>query len=197
MQCDQFESRVNELLDRRAALESDSALMAHSFVCTECAEVLSGYQTLVASIPLLDIEDGEIEAADKVLSIVTPSKARVESAYVWYWCLAVAAALVLSVLPWLSRPLDVAGSPAQPAVSDLVERVPESDRRSQEDGTADLWTAPPNEQYLAMAEELAARQLTWVEPVADGLRPVTNSMSAALNALRRTLPGSQSATTSS
>ena len=196
MQCHQFESRVNELLDRRAALESDSALMAHSFVCADCAEVLSGYQSLMASVPLLDLEDGEIGPADRILAVVGPTKSRGESAYAWYWCFAVAAAVVLGALPWLSRRLDTAAPPASASVTDLADHGQQSVPQTQE-GAGDLWTAGRNERYLVMAEELAVRQLVWVEPVANGLRPVTSSMSAALSALRRTLPGSQSETTSS
>ena len=196
MQCHEFEARVNQLLDRRALLEADSAIMAHSFVCSRCSEVLSGYQTLLHGLASLSVEDTSCRLADNMLAEVMPAR-RDSGARVWYFCLATAALILLSVLPWLSGTTEVALPPAKPSEFEVVDAgAPQHAPAAPQEDLA-LWPAEKNDRYIAMAEEIAVRNLTWVEPVAHGLRPVKTSMAAAFNALRRTLPGSSPGATSS
>ncbi len=47
MNCQQFEARLNDLLDERAPLELDDALHGHLRGCAPCRELWSGYADLV------------------------------------------------------------------------------------------------------------------------------------------------------
>jgi hypothetical protein len=50
MRCDAFESRLNELLDRRMRPEYDARLSAHACECPRCAETLAIQQLVIAGI---------------------------------------------------------------------------------------------------------------------------------------------------
>lgn len=48
MRCEEFESRLNEILDRRRNPRSDAELSLHAASCLECGDLLAGYQSLLA-----------------------------------------------------------------------------------------------------------------------------------------------------
>lgn len=50
MRCEEFESRLNEILDRRRHPRSDAELWLHANSCSECGELLAGYQTLLSGL---------------------------------------------------------------------------------------------------------------------------------------------------
>ena len=197
MQCAEFETRLNDLLDERLSPSVDSCLVEHAQSCACCSELLFTHELLlegVQALPAARLSDVERQAfAHRVVaevgsSPVAPfrSSAEVELASwrpanlarraaspmaIGSLVLAAAAALLIAVLPWFR------GEP-QPATPPGKQRL----IVGTQDGTSN--ESPNPERLLNGYEDLAP--IAWVGyQVADGLTPVTNSMVSALRELRK------------
>jgi hypothetical protein len=193
MQCENFESQLNELLDRRVTAQSEPELVRHARVCPRCGELLAGYETLLDGVELLHVPELDFDLADRVVAELARDRA---SAGGWRspaavgGLLALAAALMLAAVPltlW-----DRGGdSPAR-----IAERSPAAD--SQQVGSN---IATPGDYALADVSPLAVDRLCYDAGQAmarlpryadavlrvDGIRPLTNSVTYALDSLRSTL----------
>jgi hypothetical protein len=54
VRCEEFESRLNQILDRRRNPRSDAELSLHAASCPECGDLLAGYQALFAGFKRRD-----------------------------------------------------------------------------------------------------------------------------------------------
>lgn len=67
MQCERFERRLHQLLDRRLPPEADSELLAHAHVCGGCREQLEAQQALLDALDLLETPDASAGFAERVV----------------------------------------------------------------------------------------------------------------------------------
>jgi hypothetical protein len=263
MQCDTFENRLHELLDRRERPEHDSPLKEHALVCDRCAERLAAQQALFAGLKTAKTPELPPGFTERVLALRRPERKHPFLGKMALTLVALAAALLMALLPawWLLRAArhgggdggnggpsggSIARDDPQPAPVDRHLRPPlygierrqivdrdGSDPPSRHDDTAladDDIRAPESPQpesqidpentvasdgrrrgllpgryadmvppidHLAwgLAQDLAAVdeqqaeavKSVWVERVATPLKPVTSSVTGAINVLRRTL----------
>jgi hypothetical protein len=203
MHCVEFERRLNDLLDNRLPLDSDLELSAHADECCECADLLAGHELLVHGMATLcgagasqefgladdawnrssfDRRPAPAVPAELAVRVAAEVSAAGRRRLSFWWMLPALAASVLIAAAVYSgaRPKsppssdnDVASSVALPATS----------------LTADHWQAK--------WREFGDSRYQWMDQMADGLKPVTDSMSAALHALRRTWPGAEAGVRSS
>ncbi|HEV3418471.1 MAG TPA: hypothetical protein VG056_16735 [Pirellulales bacterium] len=193
MHCVQFEMRLNELLDERSSPDADLELVEHARDCSDCADLLAAHELLLDGVETLESPGAGADFAVRVAAeLADARRPRWRS---WIWSVpAVAATALIAVGLWrvLNAPSYEDGSTARsvpsnshPVAAGVAPDV--TDRYFQYYGS----------QAKAMTEEFRGRRIEWVEQLADGLKPVADSMSAALHALRRTLPGGDSGVRSS
>lgn len=221
MRCAEFEHRLNDLLDERAAPEADAALRLHADECDRCREKLADQELLLTGLALWeppalpsDFSRRVVAAYRQEESTPTPVSPAVERpAARWpLWLVGVLAtglvALVAVGVDWWTRhapggpptivkqPTPVNPQPERPAPQ-LVDRKP---------APAPLPAAPipavPSGQEVALQEFLGVVQEQFPEmnpergtefasQVVDGLRPLATPVGDVFNVLRRTISGSK------
>jgi hypothetical protein len=186
MHCVQFEMRLNQLLDDRRDPEGDLALSQHALECSECADLLLGQEVLRRGVEmrLLNEPTAGRDLAVRVAAEVT--RCSRDSAWRrWTWSIATIAAAVLLAVALQHR---LGGS---------RDTVP-ADRLAMPDASSDEGTNRGlYDRAVAGIQMLRADSPQWAEQMADGLKPVAESMSAALHGLRRTFSGGEPAVRSS
>jgi hypothetical protein len=214
MQCEKFEMLWNEALDARRAPEDDAELMKHAAECRHCAELLSISDALFTGLEARPAIEPPSDLAERVLAEFNRPAPRFTRNGLVFAVLAVAAAIAVVVgLNWQARPLqDPAGSNPGSAPEIAVETPPAESMDPFYRGpnaSPDRQLGPVidslpgfNEEYLSVLRHTGTavalfpgqvrRATEQPGVVADRLRPVTQPMTAALDALRRTLPGSAS-----
>ncbi len=183
MHCVQFEVRLNRLLDDRHNPESDLELVEHARECPACAELLFAHETLLRGVELRRFDEPTVGRDLAVRVAAQFARGSRDSAWRrWSWSFAtVAAALLLALAMW--HRLGGLNDPVQP---DRTTVVSDGNRYSLPIASLDELT-----------QELRRRPPQWAEQMADGLKPVADSMSAALHGLRRTFSGGEPAIRSS
>jgi hypothetical protein len=68
MQCEAFEQRLNQLLDRRRPVESDDRLLAHAHVCPRCRCLLDGQRLLLDVLQFGETPDTVHDFAKRVVA---------------------------------------------------------------------------------------------------------------------------------
>lgn len=68
MQCEAFERRLNQLLDRRRPVESDDRLLAHAHVCRRCRRMLEGQRLLLDVLQFGETPEPADDLASRVVS---------------------------------------------------------------------------------------------------------------------------------
>lgn len=196
MRCDEFEVRLNQVLDRRRSPGGDPQLRDHAQGCPDCREQLATMGQLLDGLDLLEVPPLADDFALRVVSRVVPPAPNHPQRSSWLpSAVAVAAVLLLSLLPgyWFLRPLisPVATTWSQrggdsPAVaytgspaSDSVDRVV-ADRS--------LWTVYGNSLLELYPEATRERHRQQVSEIAADLRPIATPFNAAATAIRRTIP---------
>ncbi len=128
MQCQEFEDRMNVLLDERKSPEGDGALAAHAAGCEPCGRLLAGQRVLLAGLKRGKIPAASANFAQRVvansvlesrqdvaLAVVldAPKPSRRAAWFVAAGLLTAAAAglLAVSVAAWNSRGGNGNGSP--------------------------------------------------------------------------------------
>jgi hypothetical protein len=183
MHCVQFEMRLNQLLDDRRDPDSDLQLANHARECSDCADLLVGHELLRHGVELRLLNE-PTAARDLALQVaVELSRSSRESVWRrWSWSIGtIAAALLLTLALWRRS-----ASVDDRARADRPEMATDASRY-------DLPLASLGE----LTQEFRRRSPQWAEQVADGLKPVADSMSAALSGLRRTFSGGEPAVRSS
>lgn len=216
MQCEKFETLWNEALDVRRAPEDDAQLMAHAAECRKCAELLTIADALFIGLEARAAVEPPVDLAQRVLADFNRPASRFTQPALAIALLAMAASIAVAVgLSWQVLPIDdpaqgVPGAAPEVAVNnspvksdDPYDRGPSESPAKQLEPVLDSLPGL-NADYLAVLRQTGTavalfpgqvRRVTLSEEpgiVADHLRPVAQPMTAALNALRRTLPGSAS-----
>jgi len=213
MQCEKFETLWNEALDERRIPAEDSLLAAHAAQCRHCAEMLSLTDTLFAGLEARPTAVLSPDFAERVLADFNRPAPRLTKSAMVFAVLALAAAVAVVVglrfqIPAGQNPaIDGLGGGTEVAIEQQkkAERAFEHDPRDR----VPMPLAPAleslpglNDEYLAMIRQTGTafalfpdqvrRAALSDEPglVSDHIRPVAQPMTAAWNALRRTLPGS-------
>jgi len=207
MRCDDFEARLNDLIDRGLSWESDDALATHAAACGECREVREAYRMLLEGTAALERPLLSESMGPRVLAAwkQEPELTRVpvaESAWqlsryvpTASWLAALAAGVMLAVVlrPWLTGVPDPAqkasvqvatGSPNSGAPNPATES-PHGATDEQPIETivvenAVATVAPVAEDEVAQGNPFVSGLL---DEVADGLSPLRQSTSGALDEL--------------
>ncbi len=238
MHCQQFEARINDLLDQRRMPSSDPIVHGHAERCGRCADLLATYESMIvglAQIPEPELEnDLSVLVGAQLLQSPPVAELVLESHEVprirlairrgarwvaWLRPLFTLAAGVLivvgvyRVLPIRSTgDKSTVGATADKAAGTMAGQTagtvqmppsavatvkPHVRATSANAGQRMIASAPPVNSGVAVdhysqlaveAEQIAQRQMAVASEVADGLRPVADSMSAAINVLRRPPP---------
>jgi hypothetical protein len=196
MQCVEFESRLNDLLDERLLPGVDRSLAEHAQSCPGCCELLAAHELLlegiqalptvhfgdsarqrfagrvvaeVGSSPLVHFRPGSQVELAKSGPVVVAKRSAAPLAIAGL-VLAAAAAVLIAALPAFREPQPAVPAGKQPLlVGTQNGTVPES---------------PDRQIALRDYEDLAPIARVGYQ-VADGLTPVTNSMVSALRELRK------------
>jgi hypothetical protein len=213
MQCEVFESRLNQILDRRARPESDPRLLAHAQACESCRELLAAQELLLDGLDQLESPDVSPGFAQRVVAGLAPSQGYSSSRSPARWLVflaGLAATLVIGLAAgqWLSSShSQVGGSGNEARPGGTPRALAVTTPAPSPSGAAPKAVKSPtsaggdralasNEDYRGLLENLAQHlpdvprdQLETVEQIPGGLRPIATSFNVAIGLLRRTLPG--------
>ncbi|MCC7085233.1 MAG: zf-HC2 domain-containing protein [Pirellulales bacterium] len=179
MHCDEFENRLNDLLDRRITPDDDSRLRSHARHCPECAESMADYSALAAALKNLLPERPDESFPLAVMDQWSRERTISIRHRLMYWAvpsLTAAAALLIAMTLWRGKPTNP-NSVSIPT-SNVVHSIgiPSGyDRLAKE--------------TQQLASLITTRQLEVMNELVEGIKPVTASFGAAYDALRRTMPG--------
>src|SRR5689334_5034173 len=114
MNCGQFESRLNLLLDQRRSPVSDPALTAHAAACADCGELLADHMALTACVSRSCIPRLSADFAERVVAATdsTAVHQRRTRRLLMAVCVALssAAAMLLAIsIVWKAREPGLAG----------------------------------------------------------------------------------------
>ena len=70
MNCDEFENRIQQLLDRRLPLADDKPIARHAVACRRCHRTLQAYQDLSLGLDAWDPPTLDAGFAQRVVAIV-------------------------------------------------------------------------------------------------------------------------------
>ncbi len=214
MQCEKFESRLNQLLDERRQPELDDQLLAHTSGCDECRQMLAAQQLLFGAMSGTPSSDElslepPLDMADRVLRETGPLRPAGRLRVVRWFAFVAAAVLLVASLPramqFISGNNPVVESPGIGSSDDIADDGPAVTPKD----ISPLSTPGESQDDLDVSDEVRYQQFvsTWGTSLGNGvarysdadainesigqfasLRPLRNSMSAALDALRKTLP---------
>jgi hypothetical protein len=183
MRCDEFETRLNELLDRRIAPDDDSTLCSHAHRCRKCADSMAAHLAVTAALRDLPPESPDEAFRFAVMNQLVNEQAAPVDRRRWQWTIALvatAASALLAFTLWRG-----AVNPGDP--SGLGEDV------------VSIELPPEFNQFAEETQQIAAhittRQLEVMSEFAEGIKPVATSFGAAYDALRHTLSGNTGAAT--
>ncbi|MHB8970186.1 MAG: anti-sigma factor family protein [Pirellulaceae bacterium] len=196
MRCDEFDVRLNQVLDRRRSPESDPELRHHAQVCLSCQDQLAMTRRLLDGLDMLDVPPLADDFALRVVSQVVPASPLPHRSSWFSWSVAVAALLLIGLLPgyWLvqqsTRPVATI-TPAPHAVD--TQALAYSDPSASASGdraVADdsLWAIYGNSLLELYPEATRERHRQQVSEIAADLRPIATPFNAAVTAIRRTIP---------
>ena len=183
MQCDEFEARIQLLLDLRKAPEADHQLQWHAQGCCSCREMMTAQTLLFDSLELLDLPEPSSDFAQRVVHEVTASTTRRATPRLALVICALAATVVAAILPsfWANIPRN------DNARNSSVQS--ESFARGHSSSSTTTWWVAQSQSILELyPQEIRQMHRRQFDEFADGLKPITTSFTAAMAALRCTLP---------
>lgn len=190
MRCEQFEDRLQLLLDQRRVPERDTQLVAHAQVCPPCRELLSVQAQLFDALELAEVPDlpedfaRDVVAQVKPAVVVEPPTSGNRMAPI---LLAIAASLLLGLfsaaLIWMSShgqhmaqdDKEISPNVESPAAADVAEGD-------------NWWRLSRSSLATLYPSDVRQRHREQVETIADELRPIATPFTTAATALRRTIP---------
>ena len=101
MRCEEFELRLNEILDRRRNPRSDAELWLHATSCPDCGDLLAGYQALFAGFKRREVAAEPEALAARVRLQLGPHRGRGAWRDRAPLALIAAALVVVAILPGL------------------------------------------------------------------------------------------------
>jgi hypothetical protein len=210
MNCDEFESRLQQRLDRRQSLIGDSRLRDHALTCSPCAAMLETYQELFDQIarwqpPELD-EDFSARTVRRAFPetiAVRPSASSAQRRYLSQAVTALACLVLLAVLGrfWLASVAtngsvsdsQIAAPQVPPVAESPTHRGPAARRdvgplvalpQPVDLPEADRWRVFWIEWSSGLPAEPLESLATWTQ----GIKPIAVSLNTALGSLRATFP---------
>jgi hypothetical protein len=220
MQCEEFEERINAVLDERRRPEWDAELGLHCETCAECRRLAESYDHLLDGFYALTTPEISDDLALRVLVDLKHERPAHRRAGRIAAVLATAAALLIAVVPLASNrnAKQVATTEATPKVASKANAaqaplaelplVPELiSMTSSTKGDPYAGLAKGTGQGLANVmlyvpgiggskgimdvPPTVAKEATWTKPVSEGLRPITNTVAETFDLLIESLPVSQ------
>lgn len=210
MRCDELEQRVQELLDQRRHPDADLEIVRHTLQCRGCRRRVDAYLALCETIDRSParVAAGQLQRAVRARG---DQGLRFDRSLRGPIGLAVTAACVLVAVGLLVRWTGTRRGPlgqgprdrwAPPVAAASATRGPWPDAgtldaqqqyRAMYQMTVAAVARLPDAVLTAPSSETRVARLgggrRWIEPVTRSIRPLTSSVSAALEVLRRTLPG--------
>lgn len=183
MLCQEFEIRLQEILDRREAPERDSSLHAHADSCRHCSGILRAQRQLFQAFP----------PHSKTLSTSARNRphprhrlASQRSFSAWTTAV-IAAVLLLAVgaLPWVRQGINGPVS-LDRARSAVVVRTP--DWPGQQMALSDASFAAWQNVQQALRRDPSSAADPSQESISSGLQPLTNSLQETFGGLRHLIP---------
>jgi hypothetical protein len=224
MQCEEFEDRLNEVLDERRRPELDAEISLHVETCPGCQRMAAAYRMLVDGFCALSARETPDDMSSRVLAELNARPSPGRRAAVLASALAIAAGVLIMVVPLARDQRSVQAPTEKPAVA--VERSPLvanawqaiSPVRSpvlDKDREGDRFTNLAKESGRGMATlvlyvpgigggggiidaegNAVGGEPTWAAQMSMGLKPLTESMAETFNLLLRSMPPSESASRS-
>ena len=220
MQCDEFEDRINAVLDERGRLEWDAELSLHCDTCPRCREMAANYDALLDGFYALTAPQVPQDLALRVVADMRPRASSRQRLAVAAAMLATAASLVLVAVPlfrgWsdrsqadASRRVASAGNPNETQPLEAIPFVP---------GLLAIADSPDGDPYAGLAKETgqglanvilyvpgvgggkgiidveadgAAGEPAWALQMSEGLRPISDSVTETFYLLLQSFPVSQ------
>ncbi len=216
MQCEEFEDRLNAVLDERRRPEWDDELRLHCDNCVDCRQLAAEYGNLLDGFYALATPEAPADLALRVLIEAHPQPAAQRRMVVPAAALATAAVVLVAISPFVSRASQQPGNATATSVA--------TKRNSQQAALRQLPLVPElisiagtpgGDPYAGLAKETgqglatvvlyvpgvggtkgiidveAESQPAWAVQMSEGLRPMTNSVTETFNLLLRSLPVSQ------
>jgi hypothetical protein len=200
MQCEEFEDRLNRLLDHRLSPDDDESLASHAHDCEDCASLFHAQQRLFAGLRMGSAQPS-VDLATRVVSQRHTEVSRRGAAWRnagWAVLLASAASLgglALMALktgdnpPSLVKKDPVQGTKHGPGLAIAGIGGTEKDRIATHERADEKF-----EEYFVVLENFASqisdsKEFDEVsESLEPSIKPIRSSFGLAIDALRRTLP---------
>ncbi len=196
MQCDEFEARLQNLLDARQLPERDLSLQQHARQCPNCQIQLTSWARLLDGLELLDVPDVSADFARQVVDRVSlPQRTRQRSPRV-IALLAIAASLLLVAVPayWYStrnstsvadnpQASNAPGGALAQATSTTTPPHPSAPSIDADEG----WLVSGASILRLYPKEARQRHREQVTQIADDLRPIATPFNTAMTAIRRSI----------
>jgi hypothetical protein len=224
MRCEEFEERLNAVLDERRRPEWDPELRSHSERCPACRHVAALYDVLLDGFYALAAPEAPADMSLRVLAESRPSPARWRRVVAAGGALAAAAAVLIVVGPLLVSEPEAAKQASATAAPHAAARaqsgkapleqlpLPQFFLVESQRGDPYVGLAKGTGQSLATviryvpgvtgsrgiidAEERPADEPAWAVRMSEGLKPLTDSVTETVNLLLEALPVSQFASRS-
>ena len=226
MRCEEFESRINELLDERHPPHADERVADHVRECDACADVLAGYQQALDVVRGGAPVERDTNPTAEIVAKVQLAARRGRRLWTTLVPLAVAASLLIALAPLIEmrfdrRDVQVAGGSKSesdtpsvappkvvPVVTDSQRPVPLpddpqgaeivlmafelnealADLRDRLSKTLAEEKSPPPAAGVDDVANDGPEGRKWFRNMSDVVKPLTDTMAAALSAMGRTLP---------
>lgn len=196
MRCGDFENRIHDLLDRRCVLESDDELLGHAIQCERCQAMLEGYTDLWIGLDAFEppaLEDG---FSRDVVALATGSRSPRRRSPNWlvFAGIAIAASLLVALVWQYAGDNSPSEAPriAESLESELNTQPPDTepirDQLQPWPETGPLASIASGQVPLNWEALLSEERLAPVSDIAGGIEPITSNLSAAIHAIRSTIP---------
>ena len=200
MQCDEFEIRVQDILDERGKPEQDALLREHAGNCAQCRNLLSSFAAAIEGLELCAVPSVSRDLSARVLAeLQRPQVLRIPARR-RRLMLATAAAVLLLAAPlawWATHRSSPSVQIAHEPPAAVAPVVPADEP---EDRLASALLALPSLSGMpvsAPGDGTSNRsQSRWREEVSDGLAPLTRSTAGAFDTLWQAIPGASEDTRS-
>lgn len=196
MRCDKFEMRLHDLLDHRCVPQQDSQLREHAAACPTCNRLLQSQEILFDVLEMRELPELDDGFAARVVAEFGHRDLRTRRQVVSGLAavLALAASLFLVLFgPGRSIWQHAESRPQSNRV--LTDRSPNGSalpgisKQQPNAGTETTWwVLTSNTLEEIYPPDIRQRHIRQVDRLANDLRPITRSFTAAAAALRRTFP---------
>ncbi len=223
MQCEEFEERVNAVLDERRRPQWDAELSLHCEACADCRKMAQTYDHLLDGFYALTAPDAPDDLALRVLVDLQNERAPRRRFTRRTAVMATAAAILVAIGPLLHTtpesqvattraPQQVAIQPdaratrapleALPLVPELLSMTSSTKgdpfaglAKGTGQGLANVMLFVPGvgggKGIMDVPPKKVPSEPSWTEPMSEGLRPITNTVSETFDLLIETWPVSQ------